>query len=353
MFRTASSTRLGAFPPPSSAALEPSSARSSVNSSSAANPIDLTLDDDDADEAGRAAATRGPHWAPSGPNHLAPGTNWASPAPLLSPLGSRQQQQQQQPWAGSDQKAMSEQPNQPLPSFRQLLHSSAAASPPSSSFAHLPPPMVSNAASTAAHHAMLPSPIGLPATPAHFGRTSSWSAHHASSPAPAPPPISHKPAVIDLTSSPSPPPTAHATPPVCTLPADLPLKTPVCIGQLSATALVLLVNCPQLRPSAEPQLQQQQQPGQGAEPEWTSARYEYQHDASKPANLRETINLKTPSHKTPDGTLVVGESFGFVEQKVATALGPMLGKGLIRIDVKARKLGNVSAIVNSFGDWVH
>ncbi len=41
--------------------------------------------------------------------------------------------------------------------------------------------------------------------------------------------------------------------------------------------------------------------------------------------------------KVPSGEIVQGENFGVVEQKAANVLGPMLGKGLIRVDAKVRR----------------
>ncbi|KAJ7169713.1 SNF2 family DNA-dependent ATPase [Mycena filopes] len=110
------------------------------------------------------------------------------------------------------------------------------------------------------------------------------------------------PRVIDLTGSPSPPPVSNqphpgAAPP--TLAADLPPKTPVCI-------------------------------------EWAAVRLQYEHNPNKPGGA-ETIHIKAPQGRAPNGEQFLGEAFGVVEQKVATALGPMLGKGLIRLDAKVRK----------------
>jgi SWI/SNF-related matrix-associated actin-dependent regulator of chromatin subfamily A3 len=54
----------------------------------------------------------------------------------------------------------------------------------------------------------------------------------------------------------------------------------------------------------------------------------------------ETIHILTPQTKVgegPDEKVYGGENFGVVEQKVATVLGPMLGKGLIRVDAKVRR----------------
>ncbi|KAJ7783601.1 SNF2 family N-terminal domain-containing protein [Mycena maculata] len=128
--------------------------------------------------------------------------------------------------------------------------------------------------------------------------------------------------VIDLTGSPSPPPVAMNPPPV--LSADLPPKTPVCIGQLGVTALVLYP-VPYLLPTAT------------INDEWASVRLQYEHNPNKPGGGAETIHIKAPQGRAPNGEQFLGEAFGVVEQKVATALGPMLGKGLIRLDAKVRK----------------
>ncbi|PPQ67109.1 hypothetical protein CVT25_005710 [Psilocybe cyanescens] len=129
--------------------------------------------------------------------------------------------------------------------------------------------------------------------------------------------------VIDLTGSPSPPPALsrqNSQPP---LPAELPPKTPVCIGQLTVNALVLYpVNY--LSP---------QNPGAT---EWAYVRLQYEHNPNK-VTSKETIHIRTPSGRGPNGDNVSGEVFGVVEQKVADLLGPMLGKGLIRLDAKIRK----------------
>lgn len=112
----------------------------------------------------------------------------------------------------------------------------------------------------------------------------------------------------------------HASP---QLAADLPPKTPVCIGQLGVTALVLYP-VPYLLPTTT------------AHDEWAPVRLQYEHNPSKPGGA-ETIHIKAPQGRAPNGDQFLGEAFGVVEQKVATALGPMLGKGLIRLDAKVRK----------------
>ncbi|EGO04472.1 hypothetical protein SERLA73DRAFT_82405 [Serpula lacrymans var. lacrymans S7.3] len=133
---------------------------------------------------------------------------------------------------------------------------------------------------------------------------------------PAPP--SHQ--VIDLTGSPSPPPHSSQS-----LLSDLPPKTPVCIGQLTVTALVLYP-VPYLR-QQDPTL---------SEPEWASVRLQYEHNPNKP-DSNDTIHIKAPHGRGANGELISGDGFAVVEQKVATSLGPMLGKGLIRLDAKVRR----------------
>lgn len=155
------------------------------------------------------------------------------------------------------------------------------------------------------------------------------------------PPASANPQVIDLTGSPSPPPIngqqhRQMTPSLSGLPNELPPKTPVCIGQLTVTALVLYP-VPYLRP---------QEPGSG-DAEWATVQLRYEHNPNKPGGS-ETIHIMTPRSRAPNGEAVQGEGFGVVEQKVATSLGPMLGKGLIRLDGKVRKgMPNVSYILCS------
>ncbi|PIL31733.1 hypothetical protein GSI_06437 [Ganoderma sinense ZZ0214-1] len=107
---------------------------------------------------------------------------------------------------------------------------------------------------------------------------------------------------------------------------DLPPKTPVCIGNLSATALVLYP-IPYLNP---PDYSSQ-------DFEWAPVRLQYEHLENKPSGQSETINIRPPSVKGSSGEIVPGETFAVVEQKIATHLGPMLGKGLIRLDAKIRR----------------
>ncbi|KAL0951422.1 hypothetical protein HGRIS_008114 [Hohenbuehelia grisea] len=134
---------------------------------------------------------------------------------------------------------------------------------------------------------------------------------------------SSTPQVIDLTDSPSPPPRSYNLPPQ-TQPKLNP-KSPVCIGQLTVTSLVLY---PVGYLNAEfPN---------SSEPEWASVKLRYEPNINKPPG-NESIHLSTPPSTAPNGEVVPGETFAFVEQRVASALGPMLGKGLIRLDARVRR----------------
>lgn len=141
--------------------------------------------------------------------------------------------------------------------------------------------------------------------------------------------------IIDLTTTPSPPPAPHrpsSQPVFGNLPNDLPPKTPVCIGQLSVTALVLY-----------PIAYIQPQENAFGDAEWAPVRLHYEHAPHNKSGNQETVNIRTPSSKAPNGEVTQGEVFAVVEQKAATHLGPLLGKGLIRLDAKVRKANrNVS-----------
>ena len=183
----------------------------------------------------------------------------------------------------------------PLPQQQQLQHPHLSYVPSNSSINPSPPPM---------QHT--PQPLNPAQDPAE----------------PAP----HQ--VIDLTGgSPSPEPQVRGIPP------DLPPKTPVCIGQLSATALVLYpVNY--LNPGGEQPL--------GSDREWAPVRLSYERNPSKPSG-QDTIHIRTPTSRGTLGESLGGETFAVVEQKIASAVGPMLGKGLIRLEAKVRKALHVSS----------
>jgi len=133
-------------------------------------------------------------------------------------------------------------------------------------------------------------------------------------------PVPHQ--IIDLTGrSPSPEPQIRG------LPLDLPPRTPVCIGQLPATALVLYpINY--LNPGGEQPV--------GSEKEWAPVRLNHEHNPSKPS-AQDTIHIRTPTSRGTLGESLGGETFAVVEQKIANIVGPMLGKGLIRLEAKVRK----------------
>ena len=139
--------------------------------------------------------------------------------------------------------------------------------------------------------------------------------------------------IIDLTSSPSPPPARHLPGSICgpQLPPELPPKTPICIGQFSATALILYPD-------------QYTLPQSSGDPEWVPVRLQYEHDPNKPAG-RETIHIKSPSGRGVNGESVTGDRFGMIEQKVADSVGPMLARGLIRLESKIRKGSGVSLVL--------
>lgn len=172
-------------------------------------------------------------------------------------------------------------------------------------------PISSYPSDTSSHQTLYRPPFVPPPFPPPLARNSSFATPSAST--------SH---VIDLTGSPSPPPRLD-THPTSTLPPELSPKSPVCIGQLTVTALVLYPVQYILPRNIH------------TEAEWAPVRLQHEHDPLK--HDSETIHIQVPHTRTPNGDIVPGDAFGVVEQKVATSLGPMLGKGLIRLDAKVRK----------------
>lgn len=171
--------------------------------------------------------------------------------------------------------------------------------------------------------------------------------------------------VIDLTSSPSPPPapSQHSHPshypgyprpghPQYSqsslsnqIPEEVSLRTPVCIGQLTVTALILYpTTYVNFHPPGAPTT-----PDHPDNNEYAPVRLTYDLEAKQRSpNAEETINITTPPYKVGDGPndpVHGGSVFGVVEQKAATVLGPMLGKGLIKMDAKIRRgAANVSCL---------
>lgn len=150
--------------------------------------------------------------------------------------------------------------------------------------------------------------------------------------------------VIDLTISPSPPPQRLPQQPERVNNGqsgilDVPPKAAVLIGQLTVTALVLY-------PISY--LQHGTAISIPSETEWATVRLQYDSTVrQRNPNAEETIHIMTPPMRSSTGEVIPGENFGVVEQKVANVLGPMLGKGLIRIDAKVRRgVPNVSTYLS-------
>ena len=154
---------------------------------------------------------------------------------------------------------------------------------------------------------------------------------------PSPRQSSHN--VIDLTSSPSPSP-APAPPPPSSLPhppqfsstqhttlESASPKTPVCIGRLDVTALIVYPSAYLVISSSEPS---------GSEPVWGPVRLQYERTPHHPGS-EDTLSIRTPNKRSPNGDIYPGENFAVIEKRVASVLGPMLGKGLIRLDSRIRR----------------
>jgi SWI/SNF-related matrix-associated actin-dependent regulator of chromatin subfamily A3 len=136
--------------------------------------------------------------------------------------------------------------------------------------------------------------------------------------------------VIDLTGSRSPSPHSTATRQLANLnmhsplPQELSPKTPVCIGQLLVTALVLY---------PVPYLQSTMDAPDVIE--WASVRLVYEHAPNRSEGT-ETIHIRIPRDH-PSAGVDPDETFGVVEQKIATVLGPTLAQGHIRLEGKVRR----------------
>lgn len=140
--------------------------------------------------------------------------------------------------------------------------------------------------------------------------------------------------VIDLTTrTPSPPPRLSF--------AETPPNTPVCIGQLTVTALVLC-------PVDYIKLNETYAPPNPLADEWASVRLRCEEPDKRKKPGEETIHIHVPPLRLPDGRMCGGESFGVVEQKVANTLGPMLAKALIKVDARIRRVVNVRALLPRF-----
>ena len=144
--------------------------------------------------------------------------------------------------------------------------------------------------------------------------------------------------VIDLTSSPSPSPAPLPPPPTLPQPPQFPSaqhptlesalpKTPVCIGRLDVTALIVYPSAYLDISPSEPS---------GSEPVWGPVRLQYERSSHHPGS-EDTVSIMTPNKRTQHGEIHPGENFAVIERRVASVLGPMLGKGLIRVDSRIRR----------------
>ncbi|KAF4605045.1 hypothetical protein EYR40_003828 [Pleurotus pulmonarius] len=280
---------------------------SSDSGSSQANHIDLTLDDDDAyhDPYGQERYAKRPRIErtdsmQSSAMSFPPVNNFRSSPTNHSAFVSSN--------AHSGYAA--------APNGNRVVQSSSHISPNSSPFYQPYTPMSATPAVSPFYaaqqrqeaHNPLRNSMSMPAIPS------------VSSPRPLGPAASD-PQVIDLTNSPSPPPThpLHANTP---LPDDLSPKTPVCIGQVHANALVLSPIPYVVVPN-------------GPENEWASVRLRYEPPSP---DKKETIQIRTLDIRADNGELLPGEMFGVVEHKATCVVGPMLYKGLIRIEAQVRKV---------------
>ena len=245
---------------------------------------------------------------------------------------------------------------QPLPtrdrfdSFKSLSLSAPGASPPSPFFQPLSQPQrhpfssppasphrpftpnsvahseskysQSTTPASSPHASMISAPMPATSTPSHLLSSPGESSHN----------------VIDLTSSPSPPPAPVPLPPNLpqqpqfpsaqhtTLESALP-KTPVCIGRLDVTALIVYPSVYLDISPSEPS---------GSEPVWGPVRLLYERSSHHPGG-EDSVSIRTPNKRTPHGEILPGENFAVIERRVASVLGPMLGKGLIRVDSRIRR----------------
>jgi len=301
----------------------PSMSNLSISPFGQSNHIDLTLDDDDSHHAsaGLHADSLRRIQRPEPPPLPPRSTTFFDP--IRSAVQQQQQQQQQQAIQSHTPRSSV---NPPVFSPPQQ-QSFSSAYPPPQSRPGFPGPSNPHFYHPNSMRSQIPapspySPPPIPRTlPLHTPTYSPYSTHLHDQ-------------VIDLTNSPSPPlsPRPHPSVPN-TLSDDLPPKTPVCIGQLTVTALVLY-------PVHYIQSQDIAPPPDG---DWVNVRLQYEHNPHK-TGATETIHIKTPPTRDPSSDAPHGEAFGVVEQRVASHLGPMLGKGLIRLDAKVRRgQGNVSA----------
>ncbi|KAG1715984.1 hypothetical protein ID866_1149 [Astraeus odoratus] len=296
----------------------PSMSSLSLSPFNQSNHIDLTLDDEESHHSSPA------HQANPLRRIHTPDSVALPPRPngFFDPIRSAAQQQLQQ---------------QPMPSYipmkPSVFHPPQQSTPPFPS-GHASSSSWPDLAGTSNSHFYHHNPMhsqNTPPSPYLTAQIPRTLPHHIPGRSPSMQPSDQ---VIDLTNSPSPPLSPRPHPSLPSAPSDdLPPKTPVCIGQLSVTALVLYpVPYIQLHDPARP------------EGEWAIVRLQYEHNPHKP-DVSETIHIKTPYGKASTNDISQGEAFAIVERRVASHLGPMLGKGLIRLDAKVRRIQGTPPIL--------
>ena len=218
-------------------------------------------------------------------------------------------------------------PSPPSPFFQPLSQPQRlpfSSPPPSPHRSFTPNPVVhsefkypqSTTPASSPHASMISAPVPTNSIPSNLQSSPGQSSHN----------------VIDLTSSPSPPPPSLPQQPQfpsaqhITLESALP-KTPVCIGRLDVSALIVYPSAYLDISPSEPS---------GSEPVWGPVRLQYERSSHHPGS-EDSISIKTPNKRTPHGEIHPGESFAIIERRVASVLGPMLAKGLIRVDSRIRR----------------
>lgn len=349
----------------------PSSSTTSVYSSlphSQANPIDLTLDDDDDD----------PYLTERMCKRTCPSSrsfNANCPSPTYLPMSRPPYHSGLSPAMSSSSLQTEQLPPYPPQHPQQFYGQIPQPQYPN----NIPPPFLGPSSPSAFnlthsnHSPPRHTPVPQPHTPTYAPQPQHWAAQsHQQNP------NLQARQVIDLTNSPSPPPPIYYGLPT-SLPPDLPPRAPVCIGQLMVTALVLYpVEYIKYRPpppkqgdlsfaasgyydtqmSVDTQFPSQANPhylendgnnfntpvdkerlSSSDDPEWDWVPVKFLFDPSPPKpGTQQTINLKSLPCLGPDGSTCPPENFAVVESKAAMHLCPLLAKGLIRFDGKVRRM---------------
>lgn len=83
-------------------------------------------------------------------------------------------------------------------------------------------------------------------------------------------------------------------------------------------------------------------PPSGIEWNWVTVRFSYEN---KP-DAQPTVNIRPPYMSIPDPQHNNPEHFAVIEQKVAQHLGPLLARGLIRLDGKIQRMRQTDNLVS-------